>query len=32
MVIVLEKNRKETEDDIVWELKPSLPPKHILKV
>jgi hypothetical protein len=32
MVMVLEKNRKETEDDIVWELEPSLPTKHILKL
>lgn len=32
MLMVREKNRKETEDDIVWELDPSLPPKHILKL
>jgi len=32
MVMVREKNRKETEDDIVWELEPSLPTKHILKL
>jgi len=32
MVMVHERNRKETEDDIVWELEPSLPPKHILKL
>jgi hypothetical protein len=32
MLMAHEKNRKETEDDIVWELAPSLPPKHILKL
>lgn len=32
MLMIRERNRKETEDDIVWELEPSLPPKHILKL
>ena len=32
MLMVHERHRKETEDDIVWELEPSLPPKHILKL
>ena len=32
MLKIRGRNRKETEDDIVWELEPSLPPKHILKL
>jgi hypothetical protein len=32
MLMIRGKNRKETEDDIVWELEPSLPPAHILKL
>jgi hypothetical protein len=32
MLTIRLKNRKETEDDIVWELEPSLPPRHILKL
>ncbi len=32
MLMIRGKHRKETEDDIVWELEPSLPPKHILKL
>lgn len=32
MLTIRGKNRKETEDDIVWELEPSLPPRHILKL
>lgn len=32
MLMVRGKNRQETEDDIIWELEPSLPPKHILKL
>jgi hypothetical protein len=32
MLMIRRKNRKETEDDILWELEPSLPPRHILKL
>ena len=32
MLMIREKHRRETEDDIVWELEPSLPPRHILKL
>jgi hypothetical protein len=32
MLMIRVKNRKETEDDIAWELEPSLPPRHILKL
>ncbi len=32
MLILRGKNRKETEDDIIWELEPSLPPRHLLKL
>lgn len=32
MLMVREKNRKETEDDIIWELEPSLSPGHSLKL
>lgn len=32
MLMIRGKNRTETEDDIVWELEPSLPPRHILKL
>ncbi len=32
MLMIRGKNRKETEDDIVWELEPSLPPRHLLKL
>jgi hypothetical protein len=32
MLMIRGKNRKETEDDIVWELEPLLPPRHILKL
>jgi hypothetical protein len=32
MLKVRGRNRTETEDDIVWELEPSLPPRHILKL
>jgi hypothetical protein len=32
MLTIRGKKRKETEDDIMWELEPSLPPRHILKL
>lgn len=32
MLMIREKHRAETEDDIVWELEPSRPPRHILKL
>ncbi len=32
MLMGRQRNRKETEDDIVWELEPALPPTHILKL
>lgn len=32
MLTIRGKNRKETEDDILWELEPSLPPRHLLKL
>jgi hypothetical protein len=32
MLMIRGKNRRETEDDILWELEPSLPPRHILKL
>ena len=32
MLMIREKHRGETEDDIIWELAPSLPPRHILKL
>ncbi len=32
MLMIRGKQRRETEDDIIWELEPSLPPRHILKL
>jgi hypothetical protein len=32
MLIIRQKRRRETEDDIVWEVEPSLPPRHIPKL
>ncbi|WP_455246104.1 hypothetical protein [Petrachloros mirabilis] len=32
MLKVRGRNRTETEDDIVWEIEPSLSSKHILKL
>jgi len=32
MLMIREKQRKETEDDILWEWGPALPPRHILKL
>lgn len=32
MLMIRGRNRKETEDDIIWDIDPSLPPKHIPKL
>jgi len=32
MLMIRGKNRKETEGDVVWELEPSLSPRHMLKL
>lgn len=32
MLMVRRKNRRESEDDIEWELEPALPPRHIVKL
>lgn len=32
MLKVRGRNRTETEDDIVWDIEPSLPPRHIVKL
>lgn len=32
MLMIRNKHRRETEEDIVWELEPLLPSRHILKL
>jgi len=32
MILIRERNRADTEDDIAWDIEPSLPPRHILKL
>lgn len=32
MLMIRGRDRKETEDDIVWELEPALPPRHIVQL
>jgi hypothetical protein len=32
MLMIRARNRKDTEDDIIWDIEPSLPSKHILKL
>lgn len=32
MLMIRGRNRKETEEDIIWDIAPSLPPKHIPKL
>jgi hypothetical protein len=32
LLMIRERNRKDTEDEIIWEWEPALPPRHILKI